>query len=76
MAANRHLVAALRDALVERHELIGTEITDILQAAAAAGPAEEPAAWPDLAGDPVAEHVIDLRDDAVTVADDGVRDAR
>ncbi len=33
---NRHLVAALRDALVERHELIGREITDILEEAAAA----------------------------------------
>ncbi len=27
LGANMHLVAALRDALVERHELIGTEIT-------------------------------------------------
>ena len=27
---NRHLVEALRDALMERHELIGREITDIL----------------------------------------------
>jgi len=34
LAANRHLVEALRDALVERHELIGTEITDVLEAAA------------------------------------------
>jgi cell division protease FtsH len=74
LAANRHLVAALRDALVERHELIGTEITDILRAAAEAGPAEEPAAWPALAGDPVAERVIDLRDDAVASVDDS--DAR
>ena len=30
---NRHLVEALRDALMERHELIGREITDILFAA-------------------------------------------
>jgi cell division protease FtsH len=35
---NQHLVAALRDALVERHELIGHEITDVLEAARAAGP--------------------------------------
>jgi ATP-dependent Zn protease len=27
---NRHLVVALRDALMERHELIGREITDVL----------------------------------------------
>jgi hypothetical protein len=33
LAANRHLVEALRDALVERHELIGHEITDVLEAA-------------------------------------------
>jgi hypothetical protein len=36
MGANRHLVAALRDALLERHELIGSEITDVLVAAHAA----------------------------------------
>jgi ATP-dependent Zn protease len=33
---SRHLVEALRDALVERHELVGSEITDVLEAAAAA----------------------------------------
>lgn len=33
LSANRHLVEALRDALVERHELIGQEITDVLVAA-------------------------------------------
>jgi cell division protease FtsH len=32
---NRHLVEALRDALLERHELVGTEITDVLEQAAA-----------------------------------------
>jgi ATP-dependent Zn protease len=30
---NRHLVEALRDALMERHELIGREITDVLESA-------------------------------------------
>ena len=35
---NAHLVEALRDALMERHELIGREITDVLEAARAAGP--------------------------------------
>jgi cell division protease FtsH len=35
LEANRHLVAALRDALLEQHELIGSEITDVLQATAA-----------------------------------------
>lgn len=33
---NRHLVEALRDALMTRHELIGREITDILEEASAA----------------------------------------
>jgi ATP-dependent Zn protease len=33
---NRHLVEALRDALLEREELLGREITDVLEAAAAA----------------------------------------
>jgi cell division protease FtsH len=32
---NRHLVEALRDALLERHELVGKDITDVLEAAAA-----------------------------------------
>jgi ATP-dependent Zn protease len=40
LAANRHLVAALRDALIERHELIGHEITDVLQRARAEREAE------------------------------------
>ncbi|WP_426566006.1 AAA family ATPase [Angustibacter sp. McL0619] len=34
LSNNRHLVAALRDALLERHELIGPQITEVLQAAA------------------------------------------
>ena len=34
LSGNRHLVAALRDALVSRHELIGAEITTVLEAAA------------------------------------------
>lgn len=34
LAEHRHLVEALRDALVERHELIGHEITDVLERAA------------------------------------------
>jgi ATP-dependent Zn protease len=35
LSANRHLVEALRDALVDREELIGDEITDVLEAAQA-----------------------------------------
>jgi ATP-dependent Zn protease len=34
LGENRHLVEALRDSLLTRHELIGREITDILSAAA------------------------------------------
>jgi hypothetical protein len=36
LSENRHLVEALRDALVEHEELVGHEITDVLEAAAAA----------------------------------------
>ncbi len=35
LTENRHLVEALRDALLERSELIGHEITDVLEAASA-----------------------------------------
>ncbi|WP_051639797.1 AAA family ATPase [Cellulomonas sp. URHE0023] len=34
LSKHRHLVEALRDALLERHELLGLEITDVLEAAA------------------------------------------
>ena len=49
--ANQHLVAALRDALLDRHELIGAEILAVLEQAAAAGP--RPA--------PISGRTIDLR---------------
>ncbi|MEI7778256.1 MAG: AAA family ATPase [Actinomycetes bacterium] len=48
LGANRHLVEALRDALLERHELIGDEILDVL---VAAGPVRSTA-------------TLDLRDSA------------
>jgi ATP-dependent Zn protease len=38
LGTHQHLVEALRDALLERHELIGHEITDVLAAAASSGP--------------------------------------
>lgn len=47
LSRNRHLVEALRDALLDRHELIGPEITDVLERAAAL--AEARAARPALA---------------------------
>jgi ATP-dependent Zn protease len=34
LASNRHLVMALRDALLAREELVGSEITAVLEAAA------------------------------------------
>ncbi|MGH8970717.1 MAG: AAA family ATPase [Actinomycetes bacterium] len=52
LETNQHLVAALRDALLERHELIGTEITDVLEAAAQAEAGAVPL------------DVVDLRDGA------------
>ncbi|MEZ0164656.1 AAA family ATPase [Kineococcus sp. LSe6-4] len=55
LGRHRHLVEALRDALLERHELIGHEITDVLEAAQA----EHASAVPQ-----VAPRVIDLRDPA------------
>jgi ATP-dependent Zn protease len=59
LGRNRHLVEALRDALLERHELIGTEITDVLEVAREAGP--PPAPLPALTP-PGLSLVIDLTD--------------
>ncbi|MGH8892625.1 MAG: AAA family ATPase [Actinomycetes bacterium] len=53
LESNQHLVAALRDALLDRHELIGSEITDVLETAAADDRAQGD-------GGPAA-HTIDLR---------------
>ena len=72
VATNRHLVEALRDALVQRHELIGPQIGAVIEAAARAHGSEptpdgqgEPAGEP--AGEPgrqagQRETLIDLRD--------------
>lgn len=53
LVENKHLVAALRDALMEREELIGREITDVLERARDAGPAPQ---------------TLDLRDGATTAS--------
>ena len=53
LEANRHLVEALRDALLERYELIGHEITDVLEAADASAA---------RAGAPTVIDVRDVRD--------------
>jgi ATP-dependent Zn protease len=58
IAENRPLVAALRDALLDRHELVGPEITDILEAAAAQPSDAEWAPSPTM---------IDLRDQPDTL---------
>ncbi|MEP6697270.1 MAG: AAA family ATPase [Pseudonocardiales bacterium] len=55
VAKHRHLVEALRDALLDRHELVGPEITGILLAADAAPAANARPA------------VVDLRDRADTL---------
>jgi ATP-dependent Zn protease len=43
LAQNRHIVEALRDALLTRHELIGDEILDVIRSAEDAEDAEETA---------------------------------
>ena len=66
LEANQHLVSALRDALLDRDELIGREIGAVLDAAG--GPVPE-ASIDTGAGDPAASDaasaVIDLRDEVV-----------
>ncbi|MGN6300666.1 MAG: AAA family ATPase [Angustibacter sp.] len=60
MSANRHLVEALRDALLECHELIGPQITDVLSAAQAAHAADGAPAVPlaDAAGEATGDGVV------------------
>ncbi len=59
MDSNRHLVEALRDALLERHELIGHEITDVLKEAERTAALEE-GARPAPAAPAVPAAVVDL----------------
>jgi cell division protease FtsH len=42
LEANQHLIAALRDALVERNELVGKEIQTVLEAAGGAADVSAP----------------------------------
>ena len=53
LQSHRHLVEALRDALLDRHELLGAQITDVLETAAAAHDTEGA--------------VVDLREGAAVV---------
>jgi ATP-dependent Zn protease len=53
---HQHLVSALRDALLDRHELIGSEITDVLEAASAER-------HPEPVGVMGSPRVLDLRTD-------------
>lgn len=58
LGANAHLVEALRDALLERHELIGHEITDVL---VAAGPRRaQPDTGHDIGPDIGPDTVVDV----------------
>jgi cell division protease FtsH len=59
LGSNRHLVMALRDALLAREELVGSEITDVLEAAAAGQPTVI-----DLRDEP-ADRPFDFTDDLV-----------
>ena len=61
---NRHLVIALRDALLERHELIGTEITDILEQAQRGHAARGTRDFGSGTGPVASDSVIDLREPA------------
>ena len=65
LAENKHLVAALRDALVERHELIGHEIGDVLKAAQIKGDQSAGERSQFAVVQPAAPEVIDLRDGVV-----------
>jgi cell division protease FtsH len=59
LEANQHLIAALRDALIDRDELVGREIKAVLEAAG--GPVEDSGPMEAPAG----PSVIDLRDEVV-----------
>src|SRR4051794_7040747 len=60
LEANQHLVAGLRDALIDRNELVGREIQTVLEAAG--GPSDV-----DVPDQPIvaASKTIDLRDEVV-----------
>ncbi len=70
IATHRHLVEALRDALLERHELVGREITDVLEAATARHAVDgipslaPPATGVGEAGPVEGAAVVDLREGA------------
>jgi ATP-dependent Zn protease len=56
LAQNRHIVEALRDALLTRHELIGDEILGVIQEAEAAGGRDQPVEIIDLREVPSTEY--------------------
>jgi cell division protease FtsH len=78
LETHSHLVAALRDALVERHELIGTEITDVLEQAMASRPLDRIDLGESSQSDETSQSdesdggaaTIDLRADRPAVAED------
>lgn len=60
LGGRRHLVEALRDALLERHELIGHEITDVLRAAEREHELDDPSVRRLRASTAPATRVVDL----------------
>jgi cell division protease FtsH len=78
LETHAHLVAALRDALVERHELIGTGITDVLEQAMASRPLDRIDLGESSRSDETSQGeqsdggtaTIDLRTDRPAVAED------
>ncbi len=70
LEANQHLVVALRDALLERHELIGREITDVLEQADAVRPEPRPQSGADgIAKDIAAKGAVDDEADNASTVD-------
>jgi cell division protease FtsH len=61
LSTHRHLVAALRDALIDRHELIGHEITDVLVQAGQVQAGQVQAGQEQASQDQAATDVVDLR---------------
>jgi len=65
LTQHRHLVEALRDALLERHELVGSEITDVLTTASARYDGSRAAtSASDAPAPPATPLVLDLRNPA------------
>lgn len=69
LETHRHLVEALRDALLDRHELIGHEITDVLAEADRRHRDGAGVARPEAASPERRQRTLDLRDAPVDLRD-------